>query len=253
MSKEHRTTTARRGTARVISFSGIDGAGKSTQIANLRSALQGAGLRVDVITFWDDVATLRGLREKASHQVFRGDRGVGTPEKPIERRDKNVRSPMMTPIRLGMYLLDALSLRRIARRALQAGADAVIFDRYLCDELANLNLDNPLMRIYARWVMALVPRPRPGFILDADPAQARARKPEYPLKFLVECRESYLRLSAFLDCLVVVPAGDVDATGREVLRRVLGEAAGPETQTAAPPCQDPEKEMDGHEARPLAF
>ncbi len=46
-----------------VSFSGIDGAGKSTQIDALRSQLIEAGLRVRLITFWDDVARLKGIRE----------------------------------------------------------------------------------------------------------------------------------------------------------------------------------------------
>lgn len=236
------------GRAKLISFSGIDGAGKSTQIANLRSRLEEAGLRVELITFWDDVATLRSVRESASLRIFRGDRGVGTPEKPIERRDKNIRSPLMTPVRLAMYLLDALSLRRIARRALRSGADIVIFDRYLYDELANLDLDSPLIHLYIRCVMALVPRPRPGFVLDADPAQARARKPEYPLGFLQACRNSYLRLSALLGFLTVIPPGGVETTGREVLRRVSGESGGPDRTPAEFAAQT---KVDGREARPL--
>lgn len=239
---------------RIVSFSGIDGAGKSTQIAKLRLALEARGLRVELLTFWDDVATLRGLREQASHQVFRGDYGVGTPDKPIERRDKNVRTPWMTPVRLVMYLLDALSLRRVARRALRSGADVVIFDRYLCDELANLNLGNPVIRLYVRALMAIVPQPRPGFVIDADPQLARARKPEYPLAFLHQSRNAYLRLSAVLRCLTVIPPAHVDAMGREVLCRVLPPTAPPAGPLAPlPPASAADKEMDGREARPLAF
>ena len=75
-----------------VSFSGIDGAGKSTQIANLRARLQDAGMRVALITFWDDVARLKRIREGAGHTLFKGEKGVGSPEKPVNRRDKNVRS-----------------------------------------------------------------------------------------------------------------------------------------------------------------
>lgn len=210
---------------RLVSFSGIDGAGKSTQIGNLQARLQDAGLRVQLITFWDDVATLKRLREEAGHKVFQGDKGVGTPEAPIERRDKNVRSPLMTLVRLGIYFLDALSLRRIARRALRSGADVVIFDRYLYDELANLNLGNAAIHAYIRALMALVPRPNPGFVLDANPEEARARKPEYPLDFLHLCRNSYLRLSALLGDITVIPPLPLDAAKREVVRAVLGSAA----------------------------
>lgn len=214
------------GPAKLISFSGIDGAGKSTQIENLRARLEEAGLRVRIVTFWDDVATLKRLREEAGHKVFRGDKGVGTPDAPIERRDKNVRSPLMTLVRLGIYGLDALSLRRIGGRVLRSGADVVIFDRYLYDELANLNLDNGIIRLYVRGLAGLVPRPDPGFVLDADPEKARARKPEYPLDFLHLCRNAYLRLSSFLGGITVVPPLPLEAAKREVVRIALQPAAG---------------------------
>ena len=47
-----------------VSFSGMDGAGKSTQIASLRAHMEEAGLRVRIITFWDDVARLIRLRAR---------------------------------------------------------------------------------------------------------------------------------------------------------------------------------------------
>ena len=56
----------------MVSFSGIDGAGKSTQIETLRSRVQEAGLRVVLITFWDDVARLTRVREVYRAHPFQG-------------------------------------------------------------------------------------------------------------------------------------------------------------------------------------
>ncbi len=188
-----------------ISFSGIDGAGKSTQIASLQSDLEGAGFSVTLITFWDDVARLKRIREGAGHKLFHGDAGVGSPETPIERKDKNVRSPLMTLVRLGLYLVDAFSLRRVTNKLLHSSADVVIFDRFLWDELANLNLRTSRMRFYARVIAKLVPQPGISFILDADPEQARTRKPEYPLEWLRVNREAYLALSRLLGSFTIIP------------------------------------------------
>ena len=66
--------TARR-QAIVVSFSGIDGAGKSTQIEMLRTSITEAGFGSFVLTFWDDVAMFSGFRELCSHLVFAGDKG----------------------------------------------------------------------------------------------------------------------------------------------------------------------------------
>lgn len=205
----------------LISFSGIDGAGKSTQIGNLVSRLQNAGLNVSVVTFWDDVVMLKGLREGAGHKVFKGDKGVGSPEAPISRRDKNVRSPMLTVMRMAFYVLDALSLRRVAKKVRRSSADVVIFDRYIFDELANLELSNPFARLYIAALMRLVPRPHVSFVLDANPEQAFARKPEYPLEFLHSNRNAYLRLAQTVGGITVVAPGSIEDAKGQVVERVM--------------------------------
>ena len=203
---------------RFVSFSGMDGAGKSTQIHNLRTRLADAGLKVSIVTFWDDVARLTQVRETSGHKLFKGDKGVGSPDAPINRRDKNVRSWPMTAVRYFLYLVDAVSLRLVVKKALRSDADFIIFDRYAYDELANLTLSNLLTRLYVRFIMWVVPRPDVSYVLDADPVQARARKPEYPLEFLYFCRASYLALNDLIGGMTVIPPMPVDDVAREVLR-----------------------------------
>ena len=121
-------TTGGRQRALLISFSGLDGAGKTTQIDNLRAVLAQAGLSTSLLAFWDNVVVLSRYREGFVHKVYGSERGIGAPGKPVERRDKNVRKWYLTIARHGLYLLDAIHLRMIAGRALRGGADVVIFD-----------------------------------------------------------------------------------------------------------------------------
>jgi thymidylate kinase len=205
---------------RFVSFSGIDGAGKTTQIEALRARLQDSGLRVRVITFWDDVACFTGMRETAGHKLFKGDKGVGTPENPVNRRDKNVRSRLMTLVRLCLYLADAISLRFTVRKALASGTEFIICDRYAYDEVVNLTLQRPSARMYARLIIKIVPQPDVSYFLDADPIQARARKPEYPLDFLYSCREAYLTLSEMLGTVTVIPPMLIRDVEDEIMKHI---------------------------------
>jgi thymidylate kinase len=219
----HKPTATR--TPTLVSFSGIDGAGKSTQIESLQARLIEAGFRVLLITFWNDVARLTRIREVSGHTLFQGEKGVGTPDRPVNRQDKNVQSWYMTPLRFCLYFVDAVSLRRVVAKTLKADADVVIpdvviFDRYVYDELANLSVRNPITRLYVRLLLRLAPQPDIGYLLDADPVQARARKPEYPLDFLHSSRASYLALSELAGMTIIAPQ-PVHDVARQILQQVM--------------------------------
>lgn len=189
---------------KIVSFSGIDGAGKSTQINALQDWLQRTGQHTRLLTFWDDVVVAPGFRQYTSHKAFKGDQGVGSPEKPLHRRDKNVTSLPVTAMRFCLYFADAVNLCRKVSAAKKTGADVVIFDRYIYDELANLPLTNWFARLFIRFVRSFIPKPVVAYVLDADPDAAYARKPEYPLEFLRKNREAYLTLSRLTGEITVI-------------------------------------------------
>src|SRR3954468_23844058 len=161
----------------LVSFSGLDGAGKTTQIDNLRAYLESRGLRTSLLAFWDNVVVLSRYREGFVHKVYKSERGIGAPGKPVNRRDKNVRGWHLTLARHFLYLLDAMHLCRVVARAKKSGTNIVILDRYIYDELSNLNLQNPLSRRFVNFIHGFVPRPDIAYLLDADPVAAYARKP----------------------------------------------------------------------------
>jgi hypothetical protein len=157
------------------------------------------------------------FRAGVSHKVLRGELGVGAPDKPVKRSDKNVRKWYLTLARSPFYLLDVLSLRRVVRRAKLSKADVIIFDRYIYDQSANLS-GNWVGRLYLRVLLALAPKPDVAFLLDADPEAALKRKPEYPLDFLHAYRNAYHRISRMAPEMVVIPPADVAGVERVIAR-----------------------------------
>jgi len=213
----------------LISFSGLDGSGKTTQITALRDTITHLGLRSTLITFWDDVVVGTRWREGFVHRVYGSERGVGAPGRPVERRDKNVRAGYLTVMRHLLYLADAIHLRMVINRARRSGVHVIIMDRYLNDELVNLPLENHFSSLYAKLLSKIAPRPELTLLLDADPEVARARKPEYSVEFMHQSRRSYFRLARLLGDVTVIPPLDLEDAKRMVLTsflRVLGRQPG---------------------------
>jgi thymidylate kinase len=209
--------SARSGTRPLlITFSGIDGSGKSTSIAILTAWLTSAGLRVRTATFWDNVVVLPRLRENLTRKLFRGETGVGAPERPVQRRDKNLHPWYVTLGRCCFFLLDAIRLRLLAKEMLDSESDVVIFDRYLYDQLASLPLQQKAARIYARVLCKLVPRPDIAYLLDADAEAAFTRKPEYPLDFMKRYRRAYFLVKELVGGMTLIPALPLEQTSRTI-------------------------------------
>lgn len=210
----------------------MDGSGKSTNIASLCAAVEAAGNRVKLITFWDNVVVFPQFRSRVTAALFQGETGIGSPDKPVHRRDKNLRPWYATLGRCVLYLFDAIHLRLVVRKAFAAKPQVVIFDRYLFDQLTTLPLEHKAARLYARFLYRLVPHPDVAYLLDADPATAFARKPEYPLDFLWQYRRSYTQVSDLLGGMTIIPPLPLE----EAKRRVAQEAVKAGLQLA--PCTE---------------
>jgi thymidylate kinase len=220
-SMKNKNTSLAKGapTPILLSFSGMDGSGKSTQIEQLCNDLANSGFTVKRVEFWNNVVAFSSLRADFSRKVLQSDGEVGHPDKPAQRNDKNARKWYLIAGRHVLYLFDAIKLRRVVNRLLTRETDVIVFDRYIFDQLATLPLERSFTNAYAKFILKLVPRPHISFLIDAVPEVARARKPEYPLDFMHRYRKAYLQLSTIAG-LTVVPPLDIEEAHRAILREV---------------------------------
>jgi len=197
----------------------MDGSGKTTQIASLLKTLHAGGVKTCLLAFWDHVVVAARYREGFVHRVFKSERGIGAPGKPVRRRDKNVRGWHLSLVRHFLYLLDALHLRLVVTRERRRHvAQVIVVDRYIYDELSNLNLANPVSRVFVKFVRAIVPQPDIAYLLDADSEAAYARKPEYPAEFMEKCRQAYFELAKLLGTMTTIPALSLSDAKKAVLK-----------------------------------
>jgi thymidylate kinase len=196
----------------LISFSGIDGAGKTTQIDSVFSSLQQKGLRVVKLSFWDDVAVWSKMRTGVGYCAMdsNGD-GDGSFS---PKNNKHVRKWYLTAARSGFYVLDVARLRRVLSGV--RSFDVVIFDRYVYDQIANIYSQSFAGRTYARFLLQQTPEPDLAFVIDASPDAAFARKPEYPLEFMHRNRRQFLNLRELAPHLTVIPEGGVEDVRSEI-------------------------------------
>ena len=95
---------------------------------------------------------LSRYREGFVHKVYGSEKGIGAPDRPVNRRDKNVRKWYLSsdPSRTCTCSTPSIWCM-VVRRARRCGADVVIMDRYIYDELANLPLSNRATRLLFAW------------------------------------------------------------------------------------------------------
>jgi thymidylate kinase len=137
----------------------------------------------------------------------------------VPHNNKHVRKWYLTAARLGFYFADVNSLRRAIHR-LRGEWDIVIFDRYIYDQVANIDSSSRAAHVYRRILLNLAPKPDLAFIVDVSPETAFARKPEYPLAFIRRNRQTFLDLQKLVPNVIAISEGPADQVRRTIQAHV---------------------------------
>jgi len=194
--------------AMLITFSGVDGCGKTTQAHALRSAFETCHLQVNYT--WNRggsagwIALLNRLLKRGTGSVQPDNPAspqLVTTEEKVRSRQQQVRSPWkrwgwswLTTVELLLQYTWRVTLPLLRGRV-------VICDRYVNDALADWSAyfgeEAAEKRLAARVLRALIPRPDRAYWLDVPAEMARSRSADgLPARFLDAQSALYGRLAA---------------------------------------------------------
>ena len=206
----------------LIAFSGLDGAGKSTQIELLRRRLRDRGVETTVV--WVRVGyTPAFSRLKSLARRLAG--GHLPAPGPGKRRSAAFGRSWLRRAWLAGALLDVAWVLAVRVRLLRRRGRVVLCDRHLVDTLIDLRLNFPMEAVERWWlwraVERLVERPEASFMLLIPVAESQRRsdlkgEPFRDAPDVLEARLAHYRaLAASSRCTILdgsEPAADIAAT-----------------------------------------
>jgi len=146
-----------------MSFSGMDGSGKTHLVILLRRFFRRQGISHIYI---------HSVRDSFANRIAKKVPSYGNPVSP-----KKI-SRLSLAVRLVTLFFDALFLR-LRLRYWWRSYDVVVFDRYIYDRITQLAyLENRKSVDFHSWLIGLFPRPNLPLYLHITPEQALERKKE---------------------------------------------------------------------------
>jgi thymidylate kinase len=189
---------ARRPHGRLISLSGLDGAGKTSQAEALRDALEQLGFetaitwtRLEWTTLWENrwlgvvgwpVRAALGLAGRVGGGRSRDGRGTsGEAPAAITPAAVRERSEVVSQVWVTVIALAHASAQRRATRGLLAAGRVLVCDRYTLDAAVQLRFrygEHRRFRLQTWLLHRVSPRPLLAYFVDVPAETAWRRKPE---------------------------------------------------------------------------
>jgi thymidylate kinase len=202
----------------LITFSGLDGSGKSTLVGSLKHSLEQDNRKVAVshmnygIGLYSAMRLLRNGVSRNKRPESHAPRELAYENK-FQSRVAKVRYLLVwnKSLRLLVYPVDVFIFLCYRFYVEKLKQQVLIMDRYFYDTLVDVTEARRSLRL--RFLSWLTPRPTLPVYLDISPEKAFARKNEYSVDYLNRRRLSYHKLLSDLPgVLILSTESDLDTT-----------------------------------------
>jgi thymidylate kinase len=209
----------------LITFSGLDGAGKTTLITELARALESSGRSVTRLTMYDDIglySVIRRIRGNPADLPKDPEQHRSAPREARKRLPRSVLGAALAVLRARfvkrLLLPLDVSFFLMKRARVMRTADVLILDRYFYDSLVELRGEAAW---WGRAFLAVLPSPELSVFVDVDPAIAFSRKGEYDVPELSRRERAYRLLFGRLPHGVIIRNDSLSAAKAQLLKTVF--------------------------------
>lgn len=215
----------------LITFSGLDGAGKSTLIEFLSETFERQRRPVAVLRLNDQVGVYAYLR--ALRDTLKGRRArplpPGTPDpralpKHQSRGLRGFLAGLRTallwnePLRRFIYPIDLLVFLAYRAYLEKVRGRVLIMDRYFYDTLVDVSGGRD--RVWTRLLERITPMPTLPVFLDVTPEESHRRKGEFSVDYLRHRYDAYQQVFARVPGTMRIVNNDLDKTKAALLQAI---------------------------------
>jgi len=194
----------------IITFSGLDGSGKTTLIRCLEKYFDSNKISYNSSSIYGQLsiyAMIRNLRSLSSKDNERAN----TEKKDNSTTYKFFRSRNAKKF----FLLIDIIILSFVKLYYSFSKKILIIDRYFFDFLMEVTDD---IRLYQRFVCFLFPTPSLSFFIETDPILAFNRKGEYDIEILTNRRKIYNKIFKYRSIDYIINNNDNTNAEEELIK-----------------------------------